>query len=235
MNKVKYYSTAKLSNALMESLSGTRFKRKDKFKASLLESVSKKVVLTETIADELNKVIDEFMIFFKNSSENNKRVDYLINLLNKAKELNIFSETPALRNALYAVDYKTNIEKGDRLKRFLKLWFEYITSQYQGRNPFVMFNVEVKKLEDLLKGNIGNESLQGPNRNIDQLLSEHGLISTLKKLSLFLNEEVGKMSFDKESPTNKMFGYTSTETKKDKKKDIFIEATYVLLLDFLAA
>jgi hypothetical protein len=233
MNKVKYYSTAKLSNALMESLSGTRFKRKDKFKASLLESVSKKVVLTEALVDKLNGIVDELMKFFKNSAENNKRIDYLVNLLKKGKELDIFREIPALRSALYAVGDKPI--DGDRLKTFLKLWLEYITIQYQGRNPFIMFNVEVKKLEDLLKGNIGNESLQGPNRNIDQLLSEHGLISTLKKLSLYINEEVGKMSSFDEKLTDKMFGYTSTETKKDKKKDIFIEATYVLLLDFLAA
>lgn len=200
MNSVKYINLNKAKVTLLETLVGTRYKSKNKFKKAFFESIEKGFILTEGIKENLSKLVDDVMFFFKNTAENNKRLDYLINVGKKALSLHGFTNAPALNRTLHAFIGKE--PTGDRLKQFLKLWMNYLVYSYDGKSPIITFNMELGALESALKAFKNNGALQGYNNNIDELLSENGLISILKKLSNRLNDGAEELKNNAEYRTN---------------------------------
>lgn len=203
MEKMNYVSTSKLRNILAESLKDNRVKIKDRTKEVFFEAFSKHLVLTEGVKENLSKLVDSVMFFFKNVKANNERVDVLINIAKKVYGGGLnFSNLPAFNSALSML-VKKNIQ-GDRLKEFMKLWMEYLLIDYKGISPLLTFGKELNGLELFLNGLRSNKTLQGINENVDQILSEHGLIYVLKKLSNELIDEAEKLHLatPAESPVN---------------------------------
>lgn len=203
MEKVKYLSTAKLQTILLESLVNNRHKPVNKVKKAVFEAISKSIVLTEGVKENLDKLVDDVMFFFKNVQMNNERIDGLINL-GRTLYKNGFDikEIPSLNKTLHAFVTSKSLS-GDRLKEFLKTWLNYLIIDYKGTSPLMTFGAEVSKLEIFLKGMENNKTLQGANNNVSTIISEYGLIYVLKKLIDRLNDEAETLHL-KDEPHGEM-------------------------------
>ena len=191
MNKISYLKLGKIKQTLTESLSTSRKKSDNKVLKVFLESIESKFTLNEGLKENLDSLATDAMQFFKNTVENNKRVDYLLNIYKKVASLGGFNKMPALNKALEAF-IKVNPNE-DRLKELLKLWLEYLVTEHKEQSPLLTFNKEISFLSNALHEFKSNQSLQGANNNIDQLLSSDGLIYVLKKLASRLVEEAHRL------------------------------------------
>lgn len=198
---MKTYNLDKIQATLLESIVPRTGKSiPTRTRKTFLESVNNKVVLSEGSKEILGKLIDDVMFFFKNPSENNSRVMALLNVYAKTKALGGLTEnTPSLTKTIEM--FSKGHQSKDRLKDFIRYWLTYILSDYKGFSPFIAFNKEVFQLERALERSKGNQSIEGPNKLVEYLLSNSGIIPFLKKISSSLEEAL--MNVDKNEESKK--------------------------------
>ena len=168
------------------------------YKKIFLEAINSKIVLNEGTREIMSKLIDDVMAFFKNEAENNSRAMALLKIYNKVKPLGGFGDTlPALNKTLEM--FSANPRGNDKLRDLVRYWLTNILSAYNGVSPFIAFGKEIVRLSEFLRKHKGNAGLQGENKLIDYLLSEHGIIPLLTKISAKLEDAVLSISNDKKN------------------------------------
>lgn len=191
MSKIKYFSKDRISTTLLESIVNTRYKNPDKLKKFIFEAVGKKITLTEAIKGSLSKMVDDMTFFFRNTVENSKRLDYLLNVGRKILPLGGFEGAPAINQAIGAI-LKTP-PKGDRLKEFIRLTMGYLVNNYPDKSPILTFGAELSKLRNSIHALKSNKSLQGEAGNIDHILEDGGLLTVLNGMYARLGEEADNL------------------------------------------
>lgn len=177
MEKVKYLSTAKIQNILTESLVNNRVKPINKIKKLVFEALNDKFDLDDGDKENVESLIDDIMLVFKNSQDNSNKISKLINL-NKKHNLDL-SKAPSLSKTLSM--FNSTNSNGDVLREFIKTWLNYLSIDYKGKPVIDSLSKEFDTLYSEVNSKIGTNNLA------NGIEIDGGILSSLKTLIDSLN------------------------------------------------
>lgn len=191
MEKVKYVSLKKINSTLLESLSGTRTKFKDKIKTACFEAVSKIQVLDESLNGLLDSTINSVLSSLNDREGNNSKIDNLITVFNKTNALGYFDKAPAFSKALGVL---ASEQSNDKLRSLLALWLDYLGANDSKQNPLLGLNKEISFIENALNGIRNSENasflLKKQGVDVESTVGPNGIVEVLKKISKLIFDQV---------------------------------------------